>query len=45
MGSEKFVKVYESELKGPNRREKPLGRWKDRVEEYTWERKVLMEGE
>ncbi len=33
MGSGEFVKkVYESELKGPNRRGRPLGRWKDRVE-------------
>ncbi len=33
MGSKEFVrKVYESELRGHNRRGKPLGRWKDRVE-------------
>ncbi len=39
MGSEEFVKiVYESELNGPNRRGRPLGRWKDRVEEYLGER-------
>ncbi len=34
MGSEEFVKVYESKLKGPNTRGRPLGRWKDKVEEY-----------
>ncbi len=38
MWSEEFVKVYESKLKGPNRRGKPLGRWRDRVEEYLGER-------
>ncbi len=38
MGSEEFVKVYESELEGHNRRGRPLGRWKDRVEEYLGER-------
>ncbi len=27
--SEEFVKVYESKLEGPNRRGRPLGRWKD----------------
>ncbi len=36
------VCVYESEFKGPNRRGRPLGRWKDRVEEYLGEREVLM---
>ncbi len=40
MGSEEFVKVYESKLEGPNRRGRPLGRWKDRVEEYLGERGV-----
>ncbi len=38
MGSDKFVKVYESELKGPSSRGRPLGRWKDRVEEYLGQR-------
>ncbi len=38
MGSEEFVKVYESELKGTDRRGRPLGRGKDRVEEYLGER-------
>ncbi len=33
MGSGKFVKVIESEFEGTNRRGRPLGRWKDRVEE------------
>ncbi len=42
LGSEEFVKVYESELKGPKRRGRPLGRWKDRVQEYLGEREVLM---
>ncbi len=37
MRSEEFVKVYDSELKGPNRRGRPLGRWRDRVEEYLGE--------
>ncbi len=38
IGSKKFVKkVYESKLKGSNRRGRPLGRWKDRVEEYPGE--------
>ncbi len=40
MGSEEFVKVYESELEGPNRRGRPLGRWKDRVEEHLGERGI-----
>ncbi len=35
MWSDEFVmKVNESDLKSPKRRGKPLGRWKDRVEEY-----------
>ncbi len=39
--TEKFVKnVYESELKGPNRRGRPLGRWLDRVAEYLGERGI-----
>ncbi len=37
MGSGEFVKVYESKFEGPNRRGRPLGRWKDRVE-YRGER-------
>ncbi len=32
MGSEEFVKVYESKFEGPNRKGRPLGIWKDRVE-------------
>ncbi len=41
MGSEEYVKnVYESELEGPNRRGRPLGRCKDRVEEYLGEKGV-----
>ncbi len=35
MESGKFVKkVYESVLEDPNRRGRPLGRWKESVEEY-----------
>ncbi len=38
MGSEEFVKkVYLSSVEGPNRRGRPLGRWKDRVKEYVSE--------
>ncbi len=33
-------KVYESELKGPNRKLRPLGRWRDNVEEYLGERGI-----
>ncbi len=40
MGSEEFGKVCESELEGPNRRERSLGRWKDRLEEYLGERGI-----
>ncbi len=45
MESVEFMKpeVYESELKGPNRRGRPLGRGKERVVEYLGE--LLMEGE
>ncbi len=32
---EDFVKVYWSSVDGPNRRKRPLGRWKDRVKEYV----------
>ncbi len=39
-GRKEFVKVYESKLEGPNRRGRPLGRWKDRVEEYLGERGI-----
>ncbi len=37
MENEEFVKVYVSSVEGPNRRERPLGRWKDRVKEYVSE--------
>ncbi len=41
LGSEEFVKrVYERELEGPNRRGRPFGRRKDRVEEYLGERGI-----
>ncbi len=39
MENEEFVKkVYLSSVEGPNRRERPLGRWKDRVKELVSER-------
>ncbi len=45
MKSEEFVKkVHVSEIVGPSSRERPLGRWKDRVKEYVCVKKVLMEG-
>ncbi len=44
MGSEELVNVYESKLEGSNRRGRPLGRWKDKVE-GTWEREVSVRGE
>ena len=41
MKNEEFVKkVYKSELKGANMRDKPLGTWRDRVKEYLNERDV-----
>ncbi len=41
MGSGEFVKkVYESDSEGPNRRGKPLGKWKDKVEKYLGEREI-----
>jgi len=30
--------VYVSEIEGPSRRGRPLGRWKDKVKEYMCER-------
>ncbi len=37
--SEEFLEnVYVSEIEGPSRRGRPLGRWKDRVKEYMSER-------
>ncbi len=39
MENEEFVKkVYLSSVEGPNRREWPVGRWKNRVKEYVKER-------
>ncbi len=29
-----FVKVYETESEDPNRRGRPLGRWKDREKDF-----------
>ncbi len=41
MENEEFVKkVYLSRVEGPNRRERPLGRWEDRPKEYVSERGV-----
>ncbi len=41
MENEEFVKkVYLSSVEGPNRRERPLGRWKNKVE-YVSEREVI----
>ncbi len=36
--------VMKTELKRPKRRGKPLGRWKDRVEEYLGERGINERG-
>ncbi len=44
MGNEEFVKVYLSSVEGPNRRERPLERWEDRVKEYVSERDVRGNG-
>ncbi len=44
MENEEFVKVYVSSVEGLNRRERPLGRWKDRVKEYVSERGVRGNG-
>ncbi len=38
--SGEIVKVYERELEAPNRRGGPLGRWKNRLEEYLGERGI-----
>ncbi len=41
MRSKEFVKkVYYSKLEGPNRKGRPLGRWKDRVEYFLGERSI-----
>ncbi len=37
MEDEEIVKVYLSSVKDPNRRGRPLGRWKDKVKEYVSE--------
>ncbi len=45
MGNEEFVKkVYLSNVKGMNRRGRPLGIWEDRVKEYVSERGVRGNG-
>ncbi len=45
MENEVFVKmVYLSSVEGTSRRERPLGRWEDRVKEYVGERGVRGNG-
>ncbi len=44
MENEGFVMVYRSSVEGPNRRERPLGRWEDRVKEYLSEGKWVGAG-
>ncbi len=43
-GSGEFWKRYESEIEGPNRIGRPLGRWKDRVEKDLEERGIKERG-
>ncbi len=40
MENKEFVKVYLSNVEGPNRRGRPLGRWEGKVKEYVSERRV-----
>ncbi len=40
MENKEFVKVHPSSVEGPNRRRRPLGRWKDRMKEYVSEREA-----
>ncbi len=45
MENEEFVKkVYLGSVEGSNRRERPLGRWEDKVKEYVSERGVRGDG-
>ncbi len=44
MENENFVKVYLSSVEGSNRRERPLGRWEDKVKGYVSERGVKGNG-
>ncbi len=45
MENEELVKkVYLSSVEGPNRRERPLGRWEDKVKAYISERGVRGNG-
>ncbi len=44
MGSGEFVKVCDSEAEGSNGRQRPLERWKDRVEEYLRKRGITGRG-
>ncbi len=37
-GEEFAKKVHMSEIKGPSRKGRPLGKWKDRVKKYTSEK-------
>ncbi len=41
---ESVKKLYLSSVEGPNRRGRPLGRWKDMVKEYVNEREVRGNG-
>ncbi len=40
MKNKEFVKVYLSSVEGSSRKERPLGRWKDRVKKYLSKRGV-----
>ncbi len=45
MENEVFVKkVYRSSVEGPNRRERSLGKWEDKVKEYMSERNARGRG-
>ncbi len=44
MRSRELVKMYDSEFEGPNRRGRPLERWKNRVKEYLGEKGVSGRG-
>ncbi len=45
MKHEECGKVYMSKTEGPNKRGRPLARWKDKVKEYMSERSTGNEGE
>ncbi len=45
MNNEEFVKkVCMSEIEGPGRRARPLGKWRDRVKEYMSEASATIGG-